>query len=82
MQLFSCEIYKISKNTFFAEQLQWLLLVSTFQGLSRVFKGVRDENRCDFLQYIPHLAEKGICCLENPEAATIKCSVKEGLQLY
>ena len=56
--------------------------MSTFQGLSRVFKGVRDENRCDFLQYIPDLAEKGICCLENPEAATIKCSVKEGIQHY
>ena len=26
IQLFSCEIYKISKNTCFMEQLQWLLL--------------------------------------------------------
>ena len=30
-----------------------------------------NKNRCDCLQYIPDLAEKGICCDENPEAATV-----------
>ena len=34
-------------------------------------KGVLDKNRCNCLQYIPDLAEKSICCRENPEAATI-----------
>ena len=38
--------------------------------LTRVFKGVWDKNQCDCLHYISDLAEKGICCHENPEAAT------------
>ena len=29
------------------------------------------KNLCDCLQYIPDLAEKGICCRKNPEAATV-----------
>ena len=44
-------------------------------------KGVLDKNRCNCLQYIPDLAEKSICCRENPEAANVaRCSVKEGMQ--
>ena len=39
--------------------------------LTRVFKGVRDKNQCDCLLYIPDLAEKGIRCRQNPEAATV-----------
>ena len=54
--MFSYEIYKISKN---------------FWGLTRVFERVRDKNQCNCLQYIPHLAEKGICCRKNPEASTV-----------
>ena len=34
-------------------------------------KGFRDKNRCDCLQYISDLAEKGICCRKNPEAANV-----------
>ena len=55
----------MSKNTFFIGKLHWLLL-----SLTPVFKEVLDKNRCDCLQYILDLAEKGICCRENPEAAT------------
>ena len=55
---------KFLRTAIFIEQLQWLL-----PRLSRVFKGVQDKNRCDCLQYIPDLAEKGICCRENPEVA-------------
>ena len=35
------------------------------------------KSRCDCLQYIPDLAEKGICCRENPEAATIVVLLKK-----
>ena len=69
MQAFSCEICKISKNTFFfIEQLR-----GCFWGLTRVFKGVRDKKLCNCLksvQYVPGLAEKSIYYHKNPEAAT------------
>ena len=61
MHLFSYEIYKTCKN---------ILFYRKNLCLTRVFKGVWDKNQCDYLQYIPDLAEKGICCRENPEAAT------------
>ena len=66
IQFFSCEIYKISKNTFLKNSYS-----GCFWGLTRVFKGVHDKNRCDCLRYKPVLAEKGICCSEKPEAATV-----------
>ena len=69
--MLSYEISKSAKNTFFIEQLQWLLL-----SLTRVFKGVRDKNQCDCLQCIPDLAEKGICCRKNPEAVTVDALLK------
>ena len=47
-------------------KLQWLLLRFT-----PVFKGVLDKNRCVCLPYVLDLAEKGICCRENPVAAII-----------
>ena len=47
---------KISKNNFFLQNC----CSGCFWGLALVFKGVRDKNRCDFLQYIPDLVEKGI----------------------
>ena len=65
--MFSYEIYKISKNT----SIYKTATVAVFWGLTRVFKTVRDKNRCDCLQYIPHLAEKGICCRKIPEASTV-----------
>ena len=64
--MFSYEIYRISKKTFFIEQLS-----GCFWGLTGVFKGVRDKNQCGCLQRIPDLAEKVICCCKNPEAATV-----------
>ena len=64
IQLFSCEIYKISKNTILKNSYS-----GCFWGLTRVFKGVHDKNRC--LRHKPVLAEKGICCSEKPEAATV-----------
>ena len=60
---FPVKFAKVLRTPFFIEQQQWLLL--------RVFKGVQDKNGCDCLQYLPDLAGKGVCCRENPEAATV-----------
>ena len=65
--MFSYELYKISKNTFFYRAAT----VAASEVLTRVFKRVRDKNRRDCLQFIPHLAEKDICCRKNPQAATV-----------
>ena len=62
--MFSCEIYKISKNAFFYR-------AATVVGLTRVFKGDWGKNWCECIQYIPDLAEKGISCRENAEVATL-----------
>ena len=65
IQVLSCQIYKISKNTFFNSYS------GCFRGLTPAFKVARDKNRCDCLQYKPDLAEKDICRRKNPEAATV-----------
>ena len=62
--MFSCEIYKIYKSKIFCYS-------GCFGGLTCVFKGAWDKNQCDCLQYIPDLAEEGICCRENLEPAAV-----------
>ena len=43
-QMFSCEFWEISKNTFFTEQLQWLLL--------KVLRAFEKNTPYHFLGYI------------------------------
>ena len=63
---FSVKFTKVLRTSFLKNSYS-----GCFWGLTRVFKEVGDTNRCDCLQYIPDLAEEGICCRENPEAATV-----------
>ena len=48
------------------EQLQWLLL-----SFNSCFQKSPGQKPVDYVQYIPDLAEKGICWHENPKAATV-----------
>ena len=55
-RFFPMKCAKFLRTTFFLQNC----CSDCFWGLALVFKGVRDKNRCDFLQYIPDLVEKGI----------------------
>ena len=77
IQMFSYEIYEISKNNFFIEQLQWLLLRfnSCFQRSPRQ-KPMRlspMHTRFSWKRYL--LSQKS-------RSSYYRCSVKMGLQLY
>ena len=63
--MFSYEIYKISKNNFFYRTATVVAseVYSCFQRSPR-------QKPIGLSPCIPNLAEKGICCCKNPEAAT------------
>ena len=70
---FSVKFTKFLRTLFFIGKLQWLLL--RFNSCSQRSPGQKPMrtryNKLHYIQYLLDLAEKGICCRENPEVATI-----------
>ena len=70
---FSVKFTKFLRALFFIGKLHWLLL--RFNSCSQRSPGQKPMrtryNTLHYIQYLLDLVEKGICCRENPEAATI-----------